>query len=1105
MKTPHFGCVLLLLFLLLPVAPALPETNQTDTRGHKEFSVRDKNGKKIWLYKESHALVVGISDYRKGWPDIPGIKNDIRAVSETLKDQGFHVKVVENPNQRELEDAFRNFILTHGLKPENRLLFYFAGHGYTHKPSYAVKDPDEWMGYIVSRDAPDPRQDLPGFFRHALSMQNMEELALKIESKHAIFVFDSCFSGSVFAFSRAIPRDIRERTSKPVRQFITAGNADQQIPDISIFRRQFVTALTGEGDKNKDGYLTGTELGMYLEETVTNLTRGSQTPQYGKIRHRRLNKGDFVFPLKAVTGDKVASSGSSSSEVSALDKLLSDVKKKIFKKEERQKNIETHFAKLQELDSVDESLVSRSVKIKSWQEFIDKYPEDNPRMDDANKRIRDLKGSDKSKEVEKRYREILAKQAKLASLDEKAKLWEDFIGAYPDRNPHLKDAKNRVQELKKQSRQEEIKKQYALLVSKEEKVDSPDEKIRMWQGFTKKYPDRNPHLKDAKGRMDNLRQEKKIRDEYDRLVKLDKKSGSFEEKAERWKKFIDTYPENNPRLKNAKSKQKAWTQKHREKNIEEQVANILSLDKKSATLEEKLAAWTGFLTQFPENNPREKFARNKLKALKKAKVKQEKDKLAAARQKMEAQRKANQLKKERLAEERRRLEQQRKAVLEKKKKKKNIEEKDKVASRERVSSTRKQALPPPAKVSGMVQIPTGKFYGGEVGSLKLVNTDSFYIDAKEVTQQEYEKVMGKNPSHFKGPDRPVERVTWHEAKQYCEKLGKRLPRMNEWEKAARAGTRTRFYWGDRLEKNKANCEGCGSRWDGLQTAPVGSFSPNRLGLYDMAGNVWEWMEESHDELNKYLRGGSWLDDTTQVQPDGTYFVRPDNRSYDIGFRCVSDRAPSPNQKVASLEPARVSSGTESAGGKYKGMVRVPSGQFYAGEVGSLKPRSTKSFYIDVKEVTQQEYEKVMGKNPSHFKGPDRPVERVTWYEAKEYCEKLGKRLPTMAEWEKAARGGTGTRFYWGDQLGNNKANCDGCGSRWDGRQTAPVGSFPPNPLGLYDMAGNVWEWVNGAHDNLNKYLRGGSWLDDSSNVQTDGTYFVRPDNKSYDIGFRCAK
>ena len=132
-----------------------------------------------------------------------------------------------------------------------------------------------------------------------------------------------------------------------------------------------------------------------------------------------------------------------------------------------------------------------------------------------------------------------------------------------------------------------------------------------------------------------------------------------------------------------------------------------------------------------------------------------------------------------------------------------------------------------------------------------------------------------------------------------------------------------------------------------------------------------------------------------------------------------------------------------------------------------------SFKMDVKEVTQEAFQSVMDNNPSHFPGGDLPVDSVTWMEAKEYCISLGKRLPTEAEWEYAARAGTHTNFYWGDDYDATKANyCDGScelnvrvADASDGfKNTAPVGSFPTNPFGLYDMAGNVSEWVFDTHD-----------------------------------------
>ncbi|SVD50932.1 uncharacterized protein METZ01_LOCUS403786, partial [marine metagenome] len=178
---------------------------------------------------------------------------------------------------------------------DNRLLIYFAGHGYTIAPKYGGTE----MGYIVPSNAPNPNLNEQDFLRVGLSMQNIEVYARNIQSKHALFVFDSCFSGSIFSLSRAIPQIIQEKTNRPVRQFITAGRANQTVPDVSIFRRQFIKALKGDGDYNKDLYVTASELGQYLEDTVTNYSKGSQTPQYGKLRDPALDQGDFVFPISA--------------------------------------------------------------------------------------------------------------------------------------------------------------------------------------------------------------------------------------------------------------------------------------------------------------------------------------------------------------------------------------------------------------------------------------------------------------------------------------------------------------------------------------------------------------------------------------------------------------------------------------------------------------------------------------------------------------------------------------------------------------------------------------------------------------------------------------
>lgn len=256
------------------------------------ITIHGKDGKEIGLYDGSYALVVGVSDYTRGWPDLQGVAEDVVAVSATLEKKGFNVTRINNPTYRELNKAIQSFISQYGNKKDNRLLFYFAGHGYTVKRSWGQE-----MGYFVPADAPSPNENQYEFEETALAMQRINEYALRIDSNHAMFLFDSCFSGSLFAISRAIPQNISYKTTRPVRQFITSGSAGEEVPDKSLFRKVFIDALEGEGDINRDGFVTGNELGEYLQERVVNYSLGGQHPQYGKIRHPNLDKGDFVFSL----------------------------------------------------------------------------------------------------------------------------------------------------------------------------------------------------------------------------------------------------------------------------------------------------------------------------------------------------------------------------------------------------------------------------------------------------------------------------------------------------------------------------------------------------------------------------------------------------------------------------------------------------------------------------------------------------------------------------------------------------------------------------------------------------------------------------------------
>ncbi len=265
---------------------------QEASRGQR-VRARTASGEMLDLYDESHALVVGVSDYNNGWRRLPGVKSDVPAVSAVLKQQGFTVTTLLDPAVENFERAMRSFISTHGLKERNRLVIYFAGHGHTERLS-----DDRDLGYIVMRNAPKPDLDPAGFADSTISMDQMNAYATRIKSKHALFVFDSCFSGSIFrSETKRRPARIESKSANPVRQFITSGNAGQEVQDDSVFRRYFVRALEGEGDLDGDGYVTGEELGVFLSGRVASDTHETQTPLFGKIRDARLNIGDLIFVL----------------------------------------------------------------------------------------------------------------------------------------------------------------------------------------------------------------------------------------------------------------------------------------------------------------------------------------------------------------------------------------------------------------------------------------------------------------------------------------------------------------------------------------------------------------------------------------------------------------------------------------------------------------------------------------------------------------------------------------------------------------------------------------------------------------------------------------
>lgn len=196
------------------------------------------------------------------------------------------------------------------------------------------------------------------------------------------------------------------------------------------------------------------------------------------------------------------------------------------------------------------------------------------------------------------------------------------------------------------------------------------------------------------------------------------------------------------------------------------------------------------------------------------------------------------------------------------------------------------------------------------GPQDKVTIQPFYMSKYPITQAQWQAVMENNPSYFKGDNRPVEKVSWHDAVAFCKKLSEKtsqsyhLPSEAQWEYACRAGTTTPFYFGDTITTDLANYNGdytYGSEPSGVyrkETTDVGSFPPNAFGLYDMHGNVWEWCADPwHDNYEgaprnseeksiffATIRGGSWDSEPRRVRSAYRSWHMSDIRYGYVGFR-----------------------------------------------------------------------------------------------------------------------------------------------------------------------------------------------------------------------------